>query len=95
MNETTDRIASATAKAARELAQLQRQAEQARAELTRLRRDLEEAKGRLDGSHAAQLLEANEQLLLAALRAQTDAEAAADTAARTLDEVSRSAELDA
>ncbi|HEX7440183.1 MAG TPA: diguanylate cyclase, partial [Caldimonas sp.] len=46
-------------------------------------------------SHAAQLLEANEQLLLAALRAQTDAEAAADTAARTLDEVSRSAELDA
>ncbi len=95
MNETPDRIAIATAIAARELAQLQRQAEEARAELTRLRRDLAEAKGRLDSSHADQLLEANEQLLLGALRAQTDAETAAETAARTLGEVSRSAELDA
>jgi diguanylate cyclase len=81
---------SAAAKAARELAQLHEQADQARATLDRLQLDVDAAESRLGGSQAAQLLEANEHLVLAMLRAQSDAE----TAAVMLNEVSRSAELD-
>lgn len=91
LDETPDCDESAAVKAARELAQLQQQAEQARAALTRLQLDVVEAQGRLASSHAAQLLEANEQLVLSALRAQAEAE----TATRELNEVSRSAEHDA
>jgi diguanylate cyclase (GGDEF)-like protein len=50
-----------------------------------------EVEGPLGNAQAPKLVEANEQLVIAALRAQTDAEAAS----RKLDEVSRSAELDA
>jgi diguanylate cyclase (GGDEF)-like protein len=80
----------AAAKAARELAQLREQADQARATLARLQLDVDEAESRLGSSQAAQLLEANEHLVIGMLRAQRDAE----TAAATLSEVSRSAELD-
>ena len=59
--------------------------------LARLQQDVVEAESHLGSSQAAQLLEANEQLVLSALRAQTEAE----TATRALNEVSRSAELDA
>jgi diguanylate cyclase (GGDEF)-like protein len=48
------------------------------------------AESRLGSNLAVQLLEANEQLVLAALRAKTDAEAAA----QALQEVARAAELD-
>ncbi len=90
MNEIPDGKESATAKVARELAQLQAQAEEERATLTRLQQAVVEAKNRPDSNQETQLVEANERLVLAALLAQTDAEAAT----RTLNEVSRAAELD-
>ncbi|MEO8298961.1 MAG: diguanylate cyclase [Burkholderiales bacterium] len=74
-----------------ELDQLQDQISTARAVLIRLLQDTVEAEARLSGSPATQLLEANEQLVLSALRAQTEA----DTATQALDEASRSAEHDA
>jgi diguanylate cyclase (GGDEF)-like protein len=52
--------------------------------------------GLLPGSpEAVQLLEANEQLVLSALRIQMDADSAAEAAAHALKEASRSVELDA
>jgi signal transduction histidine kinase len=69
-----DRDESATAKAERELDQLHRQADQARKVLARLQRDVAEAARRLGSIESAQLLEANEQLVLALLRAHTSAE---------------------
>jgi diguanylate cyclase (GGDEF)-like protein len=80
---------------ARELAALQRAVERARSELTQLREDVIAAQRTLHGSQAAQLLEANEQLVLSAVRAQTDAEVTAQEAERALREMSRSAEQDA
>jgi diguanylate cyclase (GGDEF)-like protein len=91
VSKSPDPNESAVASAARELARLRKQAERTRAELTRLRQDVVEAERHLASSEAAQLLEANEQLVLAALRAQSEAE----TAARELNAASRSAELDA
>lgn len=67
-DRTSDRNESAAAQAARELGQLQEQAGKARAVLTRLQRDVAEANSYLGSSQAAQLLEANEQLVLSALR---------------------------
>jgi len=81
----------ATAQAAGELAQLQLQVRQAQAALSRLQRKVVEAEDRLGSSRTAQVQEANEQLVLGILRAQSDAE----TAARELTEVSRSAAHDA
>jgi diguanylate cyclase (GGDEF)-like protein len=83
--------AGAAAQASRELAALRREIEQARAELARLRADVAAAESQLGSHQAAQILEANEQLVLSVLRAQTEA----DTAAAALKEVSRSAEFDA
>ena len=91
MNEDPDRNESAVAKAARELAQLEQQTELTRATLSRLQQDVAEAQSRLGSIQSAQLLEANEQLVLSAMRSQTDA----DTAAQALRDLSRSAELDA
>jgi diguanylate cyclase len=82
---------SVAAKAARELAALRRDIERARAELAQLRADVVAAEHQLGSRQAAQILEANEQLVLSALRARTDAE----TAAEALNEASRSAGLDA
>ena len=90
MNNAPDRYDSAAAKAARELAELRQQAEQVRAVLSQLQRDVLEAESHLGSIEAAQLLEANEQLVLATLQARTDVE----TAEQALKEVSRAAELD-
>lgn len=81
----------ATAAAAQELAGLNRRVESMRAVLVRLLQDVVEAERRLDGSQVAQLLEANEQLVVTALSAQTEAE----TAAGALDEAARVGGLDA
>ena len=81
----------ATAGAARELARLNGQVEAMRSVLIRLLQDVVAAEKRLTDSEAAQLLEANEQLVVAAMQHQ----AAADTAAQAFDEISRAAELDA
>ncbi|MEO8160267.1 MAG: HAMP domain-containing sensor histidine kinase [Arenimonas sp.] len=60
-----------------ELQQIEKQAEFARAMLARLQRDVVEAERRLGGMESTQLLQANEQLVLALLKAQSDAEASA------------------
>lgn len=76
MNKTPDRDEneSAVAAAARELALLHKQAALARAVLGRLQREIIEAERRLGSNESAQLLEANEQLVMALLRAHTQAE---------------------
>ncbi len=76
--------------AAADLAAVQGQVEAARALLARLLQDVVVAQSRLRQSEAAQLLEANEQLVLTAVRNQAEA----DRAAALLAKVSRSAELD-
>ncbi len=77
MTETPDRSACAAADASHELAQVQGQVEAARAVLIRLLQEVVEAEARLSSRTAAELVEANEQLVVSALRAQTDAVAAA------------------
>lgn len=64
--------------------------EQAHAELEGLRADIRAAEAQLDGHAAALLLEANERLVLSALRARNDA----DTAAQALEAASHRAEFD-
>lgn len=78
--------------AARELADLQEQASHVREVLARMQDQMlkAQAPGAV-GSQAAQLMEANEQLVLSALRAQTDAEALS----KALAQVSEAAELNA
>jgi diguanylate cyclase (GGDEF)-like protein len=76
---------------AAELARVKGQIESARALLARLLQDVVVAESRLGMSEAARLLEANEQLVITALRDQTDAAIAAKALAR----VARSAEIDA
>ena len=91
MTSTIDPFDPASERAARELTRLNDQVQAMRAVLIRLLQDVVVAERRLSGSEAAQLLEANEQLVVAAVQHQ----AAADTAAQALSEVSRTAELDA
>lgn len=55
---------------------LDEDADAMRTELLRLRRDLDQVHGEFDDTRAAQLLEANEQLVLTALQAETIAETA-------------------
>ena len=83
MKPQTDesRIAAAT----RTLALLNQQADTVRAELGVLQTDLATVQRELSGVPAAQLLEANEQLVLAALRAQS----IADSARRRVGELTR------
>ena len=90
MNETPDPRAGEVADAEHELARLNVRVEEVRAVLIRLLQDVVVAESRVGSSQAAQLVEANEQLVVSALRAQTDAV----TASQELDEVSRSAGLD-
>lgn len=85
-----DPIDFAAARAARELARVNGQVEAMRSVLVRLLQDVVQAESRLDRSQAAQLLEANEKLIVSALDAQTDAE----TANGALDEASRVGRLD-
>ena len=80
----------AAAAAARELTDLNSQVEAMRAVLVRLLQDVVVAEKQLDASQVAQLLEVNEELVVAAMRNQTDAV----TAAQALDEAERQSELD-
>lgn len=89
-DEPRNKKRRAAAKAAQELALLQQQTEEARATLLGLRQDVAEAESLRDAAPSAQLIEANEQLVLSALRAQVKAEAVS----RTMDELSLSAGLD-
>lgn len=91
MNESPDPNDTPAANAARELAQLQRKIDEARAVLARLLQDVVAAENRTDVSQTAQMLEANEELVVAAMHAQSDA----DTAAQALDEASHRAGHDA
>ena len=73
-----------------DLVRLQRQVDDMRAVLVRLLQDVVVAEKRLGASESSQLLEANEQLVVAAMRNQFDAE----TASQALDHAQRVAELD-
>ena len=81
---------SSAAWPARDLASAQAKVDAARAQLASLLQDLAQAEARLDGNQTAQLLEANEQLVFAALRNQNVAE----SATQALEEAKLSAELD-
>src|SRR5690606_25926462 len=74
----------------RRVVELQRQSESLRAELASLRHALSEMEAHLDGTRAAHLLEANQQLVLTALRADE----IADAALANLGTLSRSSQLD-
>lgn len=91
MNQASDPSAGAATNAASELAFLYEQADAARATLKQLAQDVVDAEAYLGGNQIVQLREANEQLMLATLHAQINAE----TAALALSTVSRKAELDA
>ena len=73
------------------LAALQRETASVRAQLLALQGDLAQVQVHFDAARATQLLEANEQLVLAALRA----ESIADTASGKLDELRHSSQRDA
>jgi diguanylate cyclase (GGDEF)-like protein len=79
------------AAAGRTLAQLKEQADGVRAELLRLRQTVAEARREFSGTQVAQLRDANEQLVLSALQA----ESVADTAVHNLSELARSSQRDA
>ncbi len=79
------------ATARRMLALLNAQADAVRAELARLRLDLDQAEHDFGGLAAAQLLEANEKLVLAAVRA----DAIAETAVGKLSELTYASQHDA
>jgi diguanylate cyclase (GGDEF)-like protein len=72
------------------LTPLEEEVKEARADLTRLHRDVVDAEDRLVNTHAAQLLEANEKLVVSTVRAQTHA----DASAAELKGVSRASQLD-
>lgn len=90
MNPDTSLEPTALGNRQRELSKLDDQVAAMRAVLIRLLQDVVQAESQLDNAQAAQLLEANEQLVLAAVRNQGEA----DTATQALEEVSRSAALD-
>lgn len=73
------------------LARLGVQVDTMQAVLVRLLQDVVDAETRLQDTHAAQLVEANEQLVLAALASQAEA----DTIAQALTEAVQSGGLDA
>lgn len=79
------------ADAADTLEELMAEIEGARAQLRNVHRELDDARAMLNGTQAARLLEANEQLLHAALRARD----AADTARGDLDELAEVSGRDA
>lgn len=86
-----DNVDGARAGARHRHARLGIEIEAMQATLVRLLQDVVAAEARLDDTRAAQIVEANEQLVLSALASQADA----DTAAGELDELRESAELDA
>ena len=90
VNADADPVKDPAGKAAEDLARVQSTVEATRVVLARLLQEVLVAESRLSNSRAAQMLEANEQLVVTALRNQTEAE----IAAKLLAKVSRSAELD-
>src|SRR6202046_5625821 len=84
--DTEDALAAASTVAA-----LKQQADAIRADIARSRRELVQVQRDIAGTRAAQLVEANEQLVLAALQAETIAEAATGH----LDELARTSQRDA
>jgi diguanylate cyclase (GGDEF)-like protein len=74
-----------------ELARLGVEVEEMQAVLMRLMQDVARAESRLDRSQVARLVEVNEQLVVAAMTAQADA----DTAAQALRDAAHGASLDA
>jgi diguanylate cyclase len=95
MNVRANPNASAAAQLPNELAALRRELEQARAELAAVSADVAAAEGPFGGAKAAQIVQANEQLVLAAVRAQTEVDTVAEEAAAALKEALRSTNLDA
>ena len=91
MTQTSHPNDAAAVSAAHKLASLNSHVDAMRAVLVRLLQDVVIAESALGTHAAAQLLEANEQLVVSALRNQVDAE----TASQALDQVSRSVDLDA
>lgn len=90
MNADPDPVEDPAGKAAEDLARVQSTVEATRVVLARLLQEVSVAEVRLSNSRAAQMLEANEQLVVAALRNQTEAA----IATKLLAEMSRSAEVD-
>lgn len=91
MTQKSDPNELAATEAARTLTRLNSQVDAMRAVLVRMLQDVVVAESTLGANAAAQLLEANEKLVVSALRNQADAE----TASQALDQVSRSVDLDA
>ena len=90
LNDHPDPDARKVAAAAQTLTLLTEQADQVRAELVKLRRELAETQRDFSAIPSTHLLEANEQLVLAALRA----EAIAETAESNLSELTHSSQRD-
>jgi diguanylate cyclase (GGDEF)-like protein len=90
MSEQPTLPAATVASAEQELAQVTQRVEAMRAVLVRLLQDVVRAESFLDHNQSVQLLEANEQLVLSALDAQTDSQ----SALQALDEAARTAGLD-
>ncbi len=82
--------AAAAADAEHALARVQAKVDAARAVLLRLLQEVVVAESRLSNSQAGQMLEANERLVLAALRDQH----AAESASQSLSDLTRQAEID-
>ena len=91
MTQTPEPTDPSVADAEAKLARLGVQVEAMQALLTRLLQDVVSAETRLDQNQAARLVEANEQLVLAALASQADAE----TAAKALQNAAQATVLDA
>ncbi len=84
MTSVDERGSEAARQAADELSTLLQQTELARVALTRLEEDLVCADRRLGSAHSTQLREANEQLVIAMLRAHTEADIATTALAGAL-----------
>jgi diguanylate cyclase (GGDEF)-like protein len=78
MTQTPDASDKSVADAEDKLARLGVEIEVTQAVLTRLMQEVARAESRLDRSQAARLVEVNEQLVVAAMTAQADAETAAE-----------------
>jgi diguanylate cyclase len=91
VNQAADPNDRKTAQVERELARLNNQVDAMRAVLVRLLQDVVVAEKSLGEGDATRLLEANEQLVVSAMRNQADAE----TASQALDLAAQSADLDA
>ena len=77
MNTTLDPSPGTPEQASHDLAGMQKKVDSARALLVRLLQELVVAESQLGRNQPAAMLEANEQLVLASLRHQAEAEAAA------------------